>query len=289
VQVVVTGGSGFLGRQLVPRLVASGLDVVAVSHRPAAFELLEAMGAEPVRADLADSNAVAEVFDAAPGAVLVDLVSLGLGHARMVTSAAQRAGLQRAVFLATAGILTTRDASARSDRLAAERTIRASTLDWTIVRPTMMYGRPGDRNLERLVHLVRRSPIVPLPGGGRGLHQPVHVDDVAAGIERCVERDVSIGCAFVLAGPQPISLRDLVRTTAAEVGRKVHLVPVPLRPAIVGTRWYERRSASPRLRAAQVSRLGEDKAFDISSARRALAYEPRSFADGIRQEVALVP
>src|SRR5205085_5177203 len=103
-----------------------------------------------------------------------------------------------------------------------------SALDWTLVRPTMIYGTPADRNIARLLRLLRRAPLVPLPGGGRSLQQPVHVDDVADAIVRALERDPSIGRAYDLGGPEPLTLRELVQDAARAVGRRPWLVTVPL-------------------------------------------------------------
>jgi nucleoside-diphosphate-sugar epimerase len=152
----------------------------------------------------------------------------------------------------------------------------------------MIYGRPGDRNVERLVRLVRRSPVIPLPGGGHGLQQPVHVDDLADAVVRCLERENTVGHSFDLAGPEPLTLRELVETTAAALGRTVRLVPVPLRAAVAGARVYERIRRQPGLRAEQLERLGEHKAFDISEAVDALGFGPRPFAEGMRLEVSLL-
>ena len=66
-------------------------------------------------------------------------------------------------------------------RLAAEQQIRGCGLDWTILRPTMIYGAAGDRNLSRLLRLLSRTAVLPVPGNGKCLHQPVHVADVADG------------------------------------------------------------------------------------------------------------
>ena len=120
---------------------------------------------------------------------LVNLASLGFGHAPAIVAAAVGAGLGRAVFVSTTAVATGLPARSKAVRLAAEATVRSSGLAWTILRPTMIYGAPGDRNMSRLLALLIRArrglpgvglPVVlPVPGGGRGLQQPVHVADIA--------------------------------------------------------------------------------------------------------------
>ena len=148
----------------------------------------------------------------------------------------------------------------------------------------MIYGAPGDRNLSRLLALLPRVPVLPVPGGGRHLQQPVHVADVADAVLNAVERPAAAGHCYDVAGPEPLSFTELLRSCARAAGSRTRLVPVPLAPLVAAARCYEVLSARPRIRAEQLQRLAEDKAFAISDAIRDLGYAPRPFADGIRAE-----
>lgn len=285
-KVHVTGGSGFLGGRVVPLLVAAGHEVFALARSAAAAEAVERLGATAVAGDLDDPASVDAAFSASGAGALVNLASLGFGHAPTIIAAAEEAGLGRAVFVSTTAIFTSLEARSKSVRLAAEDGIRASALEWTILRPTMIYGAPGDRNMARLLRLVRRSPLIPLPGGGAGLQQPVHVDDLAGAVVAALSAPEAMGREYDIAGPEPLALRDVVAQSAAAVGRSPRVVGLPLAPAVAAARLYERVSGRPRLRAEQVGRLAEDKAFDIGPARRDLGFDPRPFAVGIREEAA---
>ena len=150
----------------------------------------------------------------------------------------------------------------------------------------MIYGAPGDRNIERLLLLLRRTPVVAVPGGGHRLQQPVHVEDLTSTVVTTLSSDVSVRKVYDLAGPEPLSFRQLLLEAGAAVGRRPLLVPVPLRPTVWGLRLYEMAAKKPRIKAEQLQRLAEDKAFDIGPAIRDLRYCPRPFAPGVRQEVA---
>jgi uncharacterized protein YbjT (DUF2867 family) len=286
--VLVTGGSGFLGGRVLPLLVARGGRVTALVRSAAAATVVTALGAEPLPGDLDDPATLDKAFGASGAHALVNLASLGFGHAPAIVAASERAGITRGIFVSTTAIFTTIDAASKPRRLAGETTVRESGLDWTVLRPTMIYGTPGDRNLSRLLGLLRRSPIVPIPGGGGRLQQPVHVDDVAAAVVAALDGPASIHRAYELAGPEAMTFRELVTTSAAAVGRRPRLVPVPLRPCIVALRLYERITPHPRLKAEQLERLAEDKAFTIDDARRDLGFAPRDFADGIRAEALMM-
>lgn len=287
-KVHVTGATGFLGGHVVPLLVGHGHEVSALARSRAAADRAERLGATPVAGDLDDPESVDAAFSANGARALVNLASLGFGHAATIVAAAENAGLRRAVFVSTTSIFTRLDAASKRVRAEAEEVIRASSLEWTVVRPTMIYGEPGDRNMARLLRLVQRSPVVPLPGGGHRLQQPVQVDDVASAVVAALESGAAVGQAYDVAGPEALPLREVVLQAAAAAGRRPRLVPVPIGPLTVALRFYEAVVPRPRVRAEQVQRLAEDKAFDIEAARRDLGYDPRPFASGIREEAALL-
>ena len=128
--------------------------------------------------------------------------------------------------------------------------------------------------------------MLPVPGGGKHLQQPVHVADLADAVLNAAERPAAAGTCYDVAGPEPIRFADLLRAAARAVGSRTRFVPVPLAPAVAAARCYELLSPAPRLRAEQLQRLAEDKSFRIDDAVRDLGYAPRPFAEGIQAEAA---
>jgi nucleoside-diphosphate-sugar epimerase len=295
-RLLVTGGSGFLGGYVLAEAARRGHSCVALARSTEAARTVAERGATPLPGDLDDGAALPAIFARAGCDALVNLASLGFGHAPGIVRAAERAGLDRAVFVSTTAVTTTLPARSKAVRMAAEGEIGISGLRWTILRPTMIYGAAGDRNLSRLLVLLARlrgAPVprgvplvVPVPGGGSQLQQPVHVADLAGAVLAAAERGAAARRRYDVAGPEPMTFADVLRGSATAVGRRVHLVPVPLAPVIALTRGYERLSRRPRVRVEQWQRLAEDKAFPIDAAALDLDYAPRTFAEGIRAEAA---
>lgn len=283
-RLLVVGGSGFLGGYVLREAVRQGHQVLALARSPAAARSVESNGACPLTGDLDDAQRLDEAFSAARCEALVCLASLGHGHGPGIVAAAEEAGIPRAVFVSTTAVTTTLHPPTKQVRLAAEQQIRGCGLDWTILRPTMIYGAAGDRNLSQLLRLLSRTAVLPVPGNGKCLHQPVHVADVAAAVLSALQRPAAIGSMYNVAGPEPLPFSELLRTCARAVGSRTRLVPVPLTPLVTLARGYERLSRHPRIRAEQLLRLAEDKAFGIDDAIRDLGYAPRSFAAGIGDE-----
>src|SRR3984957_6210823 len=219
-RLLVTGGSGFLGGYVLAEAARRGHSCVALARSPEAARTVAARGALPVSGDLDQDRALAAVFARAGCDGLVNLASLGFGHAPGIVRAAVRAGLDRAVFVSTTAVTTTLPARSKAVRLAAEDEIRGSGLSWTILRPTMIYGAAGDRNLSRLLLLLARlrralGPlVVPVPGGGRQLQQPVHVADLAGAVLTAVERRAAASRGYDVAGPGPLTFAGVVRGAA---------------------------------------------------------------------------
>ena len=157
-------------------------------------------------------------------------------------------------------------------------------MKWTILRPTMIYGALGDQNLSRLLTLLHRVPLLPVPGGGRHLQQSVHVADLAGAVLAAVERPAAAGTTYDVAGPAPLKFAELLQISARTVNSRARFVPMLLAPAMGAARCYERIGRHPRIRAEQQQRLAEDKALAIDDAARDLGYAPRSFADDILAE-----
>ena len=132
--------------------------------------------------------------------------------------------------------------------------------------------------------VLARVPVLPVPGGGRHLQQPVHVADLAGAVLSAAERPASAGTTYDIAGPEPLSFAELLRVAARTVGSRTRFVPVPLSPLVAAARGYELLASRPRIRAEQLQRLAEDKAFSIDDAVRDLGYAPRPFAEGILAE-----
>ena len=287
--IAVLGATGFTGHRIVHALRASAPEeaIVAVVRSTSDHSRLAATGAEFRVADLADDRALIGALRGAR--IIVSAVSLGFGHAAGICAAITATEPGHAVFFSTTSIATQVPNASRETRIRAEQMILTSGLPATIVRPTMIYGRPGDRNIERLLNLLTRSPIVPVLDHGRSLQQPVHVDDLSvavAAILRCPAR--TIGRTYTLPGPNALSYADLVRQAGAALGRRPLLLPVPIRAARTAARVWSRTRMWPRVSAEQVERMIENKSFYWTEASSDFGYNPRPFVDGVALEAQLL-
>jgi uncharacterized protein YbjT (DUF2867 family) len=279
--VAVLGASGKTGRYVAARLARDGHRVVAVGR---SVERLARIAA-PVEARLADLENPSSLLAALADAEIV----VSLAHARFAEAVLQAlpATCRRVVLTGSTRSFTWLPDPAADAVRAGEAALRASGRPGVMLHPSMIYGAPDDRNVNRLLRLFRRWPrflpvVVPLPDGGRHLVQPVFVDDVVEAFAAAVARPGVVGASIVVAGPEPISYAQFVRDCAAAVGRRVHILPVPsgLLMRIAGL--MSAVGLRPPFNAAEIRRAAETKRFDVAELRARLGVAPRSFADGLR-------
>ncbi len=282
-KVLVTGATGFTGSRVVPLLLQSGYQVRCLTRATSDRSPLSALTVEWVTGDLSNPETLASALRGVDA--LVNIASLGFGHADSILRSAKEAGVRRGIFISTTAIFTQLNAGSKSVRLAAEEGIQASGLDYTILRPTMIYGGPRDRNMWRLIRLLRITPIMPIFGDGESLQQPIFVDDVAQAVLRALQTNATIGKSYNIAGKDPLTYNQVIDTVASALGRRVWKLHLPYMPIVRVLQFTERMKIRLPIKAEQVLRLNENKAFSYEEAQRDFGFSPRSFEEGIGLEI----
>lgn len=236
---LILGASGFLGRALGEILCRPGHDdgpwILAPTRHMA--HGLNALGALPrvdvVEADVHDDAMLARLVEGA--AAVVNLVGILHGserefeqvHAglpRRLANACRQAGVRRIVHVSALGASPEAPSRYLRSKAAGEAALRESGLDVTILRPSVMFGA-GDHLLNLFAALQRNAPVVPLAAAEARL-QPVWVDDVAEAISRSLVRPETIGKIYECAGPQQMTLAELVRLAGEYSGHPRPVVPL---------------------------------------------------------------
>jgi nucleoside-diphosphate-sugar epimerase len=282
--VAVLGASGKTGRYVAARLAQDGHRVLAVGR---SAERLARIAA-PVEARLADLDNPPSISAALSGAEIV----VSLAHARYASAllGALPATCRRVVLTGSTRKFTRLPDPAADAVRAGEAALQGSGRAGIMLHPSMIYGAPDDRNVNRLLRLFRRWPrllpiIVPLPDGGRHLVQPVFVDDLVDAFAAAVARATVASGAIVVAGPEPISYAAFVRSCGGAVGRRVHILSVPSALLIGMATVMSAIGLRPPFNAAEIRRAAETKRFDVTELRTRLGVAPRGFAEGLKLKI----
>lgn len=279
--VLVTGATGHTGSRLVSALLERGYSVRILTRGPDRLRLEVRRRVEVIRGDITEPDILREAVRGMAAVVAATHIKF----AGMIVEAMKAEGVRRGVFMSSTRRFTRFVEETARQVVAGEAAVEGSGLDWTIIRPTMIYGGKHDNNMQPLLQQLRVMPVFPLPGGGKMLWQPVFTWDVVSALTAALEGGHTIGRAYTVAGPEAISYREMLETIIEEAGLRTVLVPVPLGPLKPLVKVYGKISRRPRVGYDQILRLQEDKDFDISEARRDLNFDPISFRAGIRRKL----
>jgi NADH dehydrogenase len=233
--VLVLGGSGFVGRHVVTRLVDDGHRVwVPTRRRERARDIQLLPTVSIVEVDIHDPVQLAKL--AARADVVVNLVGIlheqggqtfERAHVELtqkVVAACKRAGVRRYVHMSALGADPDGPSRYQRSKGAAERLVVDSGLDWTVFRPSVIFGR-GDSFLSLFAKLVALLPVVALAAPDARF-QPVWIGDVAWCFARSVDDDRTIGQRYDLCGPRAYTLRELVAYVGKLTGHERPIVPL---------------------------------------------------------------
>jgi NADH dehydrogenase len=229
--VCVLGGSGFVGRHICQRLVARGLRVTIPTRdrERAKVDLIPLPTADVVVADVHDPQALVRLLRGCGAVVnLVGVLHDGRGNAsfqsahvelaRKVVEACRRTGIRRLLHMSALNADPNGPSAYLRSKGEAENIVRESGLDFTIFRPSVIFGRE-DRFLNLFSTLQHLFPVLFL-AKPQARFQPVYVDDVAAVYAESLMQLDSLGAAYDLAGPKVYTLRELVNYVGAITGHK---------------------------------------------------------------------
>ena len=237
--LVVLGGTGFLGRSLVAALVersggAGGRIVVPTRRLQRGRAILSLPTVEMRQADVLDAAQLASCLRGAQAVVnlvailhgsAADFERVHVGLPRTLAKACADAGVRRVLHVSALGAASDAPSLYLRSKAEGEAVLRAAGLDLTVFRPSVMFGAE-DRLLNTFAWLQRLLWVLPL-ASPNARFQPVWVEDVARAIVRCVDRPDTIGRAFECTGPEEYTLRQLVQAAGRWAGHARPVLPLP--------------------------------------------------------------
>ncbi len=292
-RIFLTGATGFVGRAVIPALRAHGYAVRCLVRRGSELDLRGLEAIERVEGDVLSPAALERDMDGCDTVVhLVGIIreepatlstfeKIHTQGTLNVLEAATVTGVRRYLHMSALGVRPNARSRYHRSKWAAEEAVRASTLPWTIFRPSIIYGA-ADEFVNMLAGLVRRYPVVPVIGTGQQRLQPVPVEQVAEGFARAVELPASVKHAYDVGGPDAVTMVQLLDLIGAARGRsrvrKAHMPIGLVRPM---ARWLHRLPGFP-LTPDQLLMLEEDNVCDPQPFYVTFGLTPVPLAAGLR-------
>lgn len=293
-RILLTGATGFIGSSIMVALQNNGHEVIACVH---CTKLRLPAGTHAIVVDyMRDLTAAAWLPRLAGVEVVINAVGIlregtqtafaELHHLapRALFQACEQSGVGRVIQISALGA----DAGAVSryyhTKQAADNDLRASTLAWTIVQPSVVFGPRGASTL--LFLRLASLPVIPLVGRGEQRMQPIHIDDLVAMVIKLIEHGRAIKQTVVAVGPVAISMRTMLAVYRKSLGLgKAIMLPVPLVLIRLAARAGDVLKNGA-LSTETLRMLLNGNTGPVAETQAILGYAPRALNDFITMDVA---
>jgi NADH dehydrogenase len=285
--VAVVGATGFVGSHIVPHLAAAGHRVIAISRQGAQHD----HRADAIEARAADVDTGVGLEGALEGAdAVVHLVAIpresggrrfeetnvrGTGR---VVIAAEHAAVRRIVHLSVLGVADDPKLGYLNSKWRGEQLVRDSSLEWVVLRPSLLFGRgDGFFNLVKTTLKWWSPGVVAIPGSGETRFQPLAVDDLAVAVEKSLTGPEHVGKVYELGGPEHLTYQEIVDEVMSVTGmRRIKLpMPIPLISAL--TVVTDRVLPIFPVSHDQISSLQRPNFTELDAFERTFGVTPRAF------------
>lgn len=235
-KVLVTGGTGVIGTATVTELIGRGHQVRLLSRGADEAQREWESSVEPFAGNIGDPDSIRGAAEGCAAVIHITGIveesppevtfeRINIGGTETIVREAERAGVRRFIFVSSLGAERGSSDYHRS-KMKGEEIVRASALSWTIVRVAAVVG-PGDETVSVLLRMVRTLPAVPTIGNGTQKFQPVWHEDSAWALAECLERDDLASETLRIAGPDIVTVRDVLDLFSSVTHRSPIRVPLP--------------------------------------------------------------
>ncbi|MCL0057825.1 complex I NDUFA9 subunit family protein [Dehalococcoidales bacterium] len=283
--ILVTGGTGFVGSHLVPRLVEIGERVRCLVRSRAKLQGVELR--------LGDVTNLSSLEQAMPGVeTVIHLVSvireskdatfdrINVQGTKNVVQAAQKSGVKQFIHMSALGATPNPKYRYTYSKWQGEEVVRSSHLDFVIFRPSVIFGR-GAGLTDRLVQSLMMFPfLAPVPGSGKARFQPIWVEDVVTCIVQVLKGEKT-GQTYEIGGPEHLTYQQMLDTIIQILGIKRIKVHIPLLLMYPAVMIMEKVTPNPPVTLVELAQLELDNTTDLNSVERYFGFKPLALRDGL--------
>lgn len=296
--ILITGATGYIGRHLVSRLVEQGeRPRCLVRDTKRAANVLAADKVELIQGDTTQPASLKAALNGVETVVHAAFItadhkqSAGNSYAETnvqgtsyLVKGAKEAGVKRIVEISGLGTRPDKPGSYMQGRFLAEKMVKDSGLDWTIIQPSVLFGK-GAPFIKGLADLIRSAPVVPLIGGGNILFQPIYVEDVVTVILKVLADPTGTNKkTYVIGGPAYYSFTQVIDVLLHVMHKSRIKAPAPMPLVGIGAAVMEALLPKPPLTKAAMTLFTFNNTTDLQSVERDFGFTPTSFTDFLQRE-----
>ena len=271
---LVIGGSGLVGGYIIGHLINRGQRPLALSRAPRNDDRIDWYRGDLHAGDLLKLPPFSTLYCTAHAVLLAEALPQLIHPA-----------LKRLVAFSSTSVITKQNSEVPAEHAMIQRLAAAERqlakvceqhgIGWTILRPTLIYAEGRDTNITPLSRLIRKFGFMPLVGGGPGLRQPVHAEDLAIAAIAAAETDAAINKFYSLPGPETVTYREMMGRVFDGLSLPRRFVSVP--PWLWRAAFVAVHPLFPGANVAMGIRMMKDMTFDATPAVKDLGWKPRDF------------
>ncbi len=288
--IYLAGATSFLGSKILEKLIADNKKVRCLSRSIQARHKLEKIqqkypgNIEITGGDLLSADSLVYGLKNVDKAIYV----VRLEYHRYVKNfieAAIKCDLRRVVFISSTTVLLPTELKVKEEKLLSEKNIKNSGLDYTILRPSMIYGGDGDNNFSKMLSFIKRKRFFVVFGSGENMIQPVYVGDIASAALAVLENENTVKKIYELAGKYPLKYNEMLKIVREKLRFPFRTIRLPLEMSKFAVSIYKQIVKKADLDTDQIDRMKIDKVYPYSNAANDFGYSPLSFEEGIEKEI----
>jgi nucleoside-diphosphate-sugar epimerase len=286
--ILLIGATGFLGPYVLKALLSKNYKVNCLvrpsSSRTALLKTAKSFGKniEFSTGNLESGDSIITAVKKAGSVVyMVDLENTDLLEIFLKTAA--RTGLKRAIFISSTTVLIPLESSTKKQKINSEKLIKKTGFNYTILRPSMIYGSKNDPNFSKMIKFIKDKGFFMTFGSGNNLIQPIYIEDVAEAVSSVINNKKTYRKTYNIAGKSPLRYNEMLEIVKEKLKKDFRVIKVPLRLSSLLISLYSKVSKKPLLTAGQVARIGIDKAYSFREAKKDFGFSPMSFEEGIER------
>jgi nucleoside-diphosphate-sugar epimerase len=293
--ILVSGGAGVMGSRLVKGLEEAGnsVRVLTLPNDPYVSRL-EGTECEIVYSDVSDPDSLKGVFEGVKtvyhlAAVIIAydpsiFQRINVEGTRNMVKGAEADGIKHFIYVSSASVIFPNASPYARSKMEGEHIVSSQkSMQYTIVRPTLVYEKDGGQEFMMFMEYLTKYPFVPFIGRGRAKKNPVFVDDFVQGMLAIANNPKTYGKTYNFSGGEDISIWDLAHLMLKHQGLSKLFIPVPIPICRLIAFILERAMERPPITGYAISRIEQDANLDNTSARKDLGYNPIGITEGLQK------
>lgn len=296
--ILLTGATGFVGTNLLREILQEGLAVRCLVRNPSKGEVLKSTfsGVEVAYGDITNKDTISRALDEVDTAVHLVGILIEMGKAtfkaihtegtRNMVEACKERGVKRFIHISALGTRPNARSQYHKTKWAGEEMIRASGLDYTIFRPSVIFGKE-DKFTNLFASVIRLSPVVMIPGNGKNRMQPLFVKDLVKTMVMSIKDIKHINRTYEIGGPEKLTFDEIIDTICKVLGRrrlKCHIPIFLMRPVAAIA---EAVLPRPPITRDQLLMLEEDNTTEEKALEFVFGITPTGFEEGMKGYLAI--